>query len=72
MQDATKSLEDGIETLRREIVERVAALADEGGGDLYRVIRRRLKQQREHLQRDQFVRHLLVDEVRDETRHARA
>mmetsp|Transcript_39317 Transcript_39317/g.108311 ORF Transcript_39317/g.108311 Transcript_39317/m.108311 type:complete len:491 (+) Transcript_39317:621-2093(+) len=69
VQDAAQPLECRVEALRRQLGQRGATLEDEARRDLDGVIRRRLEQQSQHLQRDDLMRDLLVDEVRDETRH---
>mmetsp|Transcript_31091 Transcript_31091/g.65530 ORF Transcript_31091/g.65530 Transcript_31091/m.65530 type:complete len:434 (-) Transcript_31091:286-1587(-) len=72
VQDAAQTLKDGVQALRRDVGERRAALGDERDHLLHRVVRGRLEQQRDDLQRDQLVRNLLVDEVRDKLGEALA
>ena len=64
VQDPAEALEDSVQTLRRELVQGVPTLFHEFDADFDAIIRRSGQQHSQQFQRDEFVHHLLVDEMR--------
>ena len=56
VQDMAQPVEDGGEAARRHLAQFLAALLQEADGHLHRVVGGVLQQQRQNLQRQQFVR----------------